>query len=911
MVKSLVLLTIFVITLNNKNIFIMGGQAGVRGYLVQALIAVLNSLNKKDKWISVSVEPNDESEKVDICWKYEDSKVKVVQVKSTENSFSYANAKKWSEELESKTPNATEYILFLVGRLENKLFEKKDDPIGKTIIRNVDLDINALNAQIIIEIDSFFADRGKSQLPISIKRIITKSLNYDFTEHSIFGREMLREEFDRALLGYLVHIEEYLSRNLYTPLIQPLESTKDLGDKYNLTKNILKLIGWSNLNENEVVTVYNSKTNNDEIYTVDFYANYDSRLKDNECDKIFINSYFNAEYPLNPQHIIAENTFSVDLINEKFSKQRNQDVKTTTHALQFFLSLKESESNNNYITEIRSLYKSNILNDDIIYYAIDNRHLNFLISSIITARTYRDSEKLVVKFLYPITEDVSTEKKIGKRDVFLPPQYINSSILPIVKESHDKISVLLFCSDNYSKDRLRKLIWLLIRLTSGFANEYKIYFPDYSDVYSNEVAEVIRSYKNDELSRKIEICSLGILESTQLKDIPLVNNDSDLIDQEFNNKVEHKKVVKINPHLVEFLPYGDSIKPFLDSEFVNSQDLKVFLALKGIFIKGSNKKKIIHLMTSLLFSPAEIEELIELVRVKDKPLKGTDKSYPLLTSHTISEIMNNNLFQFNNVGDDIGATILSDIEFKPSKTDPNIFIWESHIDQENPTKQAMVSHSISIARVIVKKEGNALVLDKEYNSKPARVVTDRIVKKIAEKLINNNIIEEEVKEVLFSDFKNRERANFLLSFTNIEDTDTFSEPTTRSVLYAFDETQELPDEYKDKVGKEYSQRNYGKNLEGIKEITEESFKEIILLEEINISYKFNWLGIYGYYNVKLNFSSALRNKPIPNGSFQFQSTVNVGKKSKERVSSMQALEQELKKEFSKMRLSRYKKFNKI
>lgn len=155
---------------------------------------------------------------------------------------------------------------------------------------------------------------------------------------------------------------------------------------------------------------------------------------------------------------------------------------------------------------------------------------------------------------------------------------------------------------------------------------------------------------------------------------------------------------------MEFLPYGDSIKPFLDSEFVDSQDLKVFLARKGIFIKGSNKKKIIHLMTSLLFSPAEIEDLIELVNVKDKPLKGTDKSYSLLTSHTIPEIMNNNLFQFSNIGDGIGATILSDIEFKPSKSDPNIFVWESHIDQENPTKQAIVSHSISMARVIVKRK---------------------------------------------------------------------------------------------------------------------------------------------------------------------------------------------------------------
>lgn len=123
----------------------------------------------------------------------------------------------------------------------------------------------------------------------------------------------------------------------------------------------------------------------------------------------------------------------------------------------------------------------------------------------------------------------------------MPPQYINSSILPIVKESHDKISVLLFCADKYSRDRLRKLIWLVIRLTSGFANEYKIYFPDYSDIYTNEVAEVIRSYKNDELLRKVEICSLGILESTQLKDIPLVGDDSDLIDQEFDRKIEQKR----------------------------------------------------------------------------------------------------------------------------------------------------------------------------------------------------------------------------------------------------------------------------------------------------------------------------------------------------------------------------------
>lgn len=103
----------------------MGGQAGVRGYLIQALIAVLNSLNKKDKWISVSVEPNDESEKVDICWKYEDSKVKVVQVKSTENSFSYAHAKSGLRNLKVKHLTLQNIFYFLLGDLKINYLKKR------------------------------------------------------------------------------------------------------------------------------------------------------------------------------------------------------------------------------------------------------------------------------------------------------------------------------------------------------------------------------------------------------------------------------------------------------------------------------------------------------------------------------------------------------------------------------------------------------------------------------------------------------------------------------------------------------------------------------------------------------------------------------------------------------------------
>lgn len=890
----------------------MGGQAGARGYLVQALIAVLDSLNEQDKWTSVTIEPSDESEKVDIVWRYDSYSKKVVQVKSTQNSFYFREAKKWANELENKTSDATEYLLLLVGRVKDDLFSKLNTPIGKVSLRNIELDIDNLNAQIVNKIDEFFEKRNKSHLSTDVKTIITKCLSYDFTENSIYGKEFSRNDFDNRLLGYLSEIEESIKRNPYTALIKPSEPDKDFGDKYNLTKNILNLIGWNKLNEEEKIVIHNTKTDQDDIFHVDFYASYDSRLKDNEFDNIYINSFFDIQYPVSPKNIVSENTLSANLIHEQFKEKGKYDKNVySNHNIQFFLSLKESELNQHYINNVRRFYRSNILQDDITYYVVDNIHLNFLISSIISAKSYRDSEKLAVKFLYPITEDNSSERKIGKRGTSLPPQYINTSILPIIKENHEKISLLLYCADSYSKERLKKLIWLLIRLTSGFANEYRIYFSDYSSSMINEVNEVIRSYNDEQLIKKLEVDRFNIVESSKLKDIPIIENNSQLIDEEFNSVIEEKKIVKINPHLVEFLPYGDLIRPFLNSEFIQTQDLKTFLSQKGIFLKGNNKINITHLMTSLLFSPAEIEKLVELVCVKDKPMAGSDQSYPLLTEHSISAIMKNNSFNFSGIEENLNASLLSEIELKPSKENPNIYVWEGLLDHENPTKQAMVSHSISKARITVKKENNNFVTNKEYNSAAARVLVNRIEKIIKDKLVNNNIIEEKVKEVLFAEFENKERVNFLLSFTNVEDTNIFDDPTATSVLYSFDENKNIPEEHKDKIGREFTQRSSGRNLEGIKEITEDAFKEIIFLEAINISYRFNWRGIYGYYNVKLNFSHALRNKPIPNGCFQFQPDVRIGKRSKEKVTSMQTLEQELKKEFSKMRMNRYKQFNKI
>ena len=70
----------------------MNGQYAIKGYLFQSLVALLDSF--KADWETVCVEPNDESEKVDILWTYKEGNKKVVQVKSSQNPFSFSSANK-------------------------------------------------------------------------------------------------------------------------------------------------------------------------------------------------------------------------------------------------------------------------------------------------------------------------------------------------------------------------------------------------------------------------------------------------------------------------------------------------------------------------------------------------------------------------------------------------------------------------------------------------------------------------------------------------------------------------------------------------------------------------------------------------------------------------------------------------
>lgn len=90
----------------------MSGQDGNRGYLIQTVIALLESLNRSD-WDQLTLEPAHTSDKVDISW-YGATATRACQVKSSINQINLPDVQKWAEELEQQS-TADEFTLVLVG----------------------------------------------------------------------------------------------------------------------------------------------------------------------------------------------------------------------------------------------------------------------------------------------------------------------------------------------------------------------------------------------------------------------------------------------------------------------------------------------------------------------------------------------------------------------------------------------------------------------------------------------------------------------------------------------------------------------------------------------------------------------------------------------------------------------------
>jgi len=178
----------------------VGGQASIRGYLIQTLVGVLEAFDVDQAWQSVIFEPDHLSEKIDILWCYE-NKTKAVQVKSSQNQFTKRDVERWALLLESSR-GAEEYELILIGPCSQGV-------IGLTRVGNVsipppkNLDIPGLLQQAAEGLAQFLESQNLSAETAEHRRLLARALVTELNTYSADSTPLSRADVLQLLTKWI------------------------------------------------------------------------------------------------------------------------------------------------------------------------------------------------------------------------------------------------------------------------------------------------------------------------------------------------------------------------------------------------------------------------------------------------------------------------------------------------------------------------------------------------------------------------------------------------------------------------------------------------------------------------------------------------------------------------------------
>lgn len=203
----------------------MGGKESIRGYVLQAIISLLKSLD--DEWTFLYLEPDSANQKIDIKWKQPNDAVIVEQVKSSIRNFSKTNIIDWIIDLYNDYSSAQRFRLTLIGNYSDetsKFFENldklsKDSPDSKiselyAIRDRLEISIFPLKTEILksdVTVKLYkFLEGNNILTKLSDANVAVNALLFDTLIDSIKNKEISRKEFENHILSVFDSFENHL-----------------------------------------------------------------------------------------------------------------------------------------------------------------------------------------------------------------------------------------------------------------------------------------------------------------------------------------------------------------------------------------------------------------------------------------------------------------------------------------------------------------------------------------------------------------------------------------------------------------------------------------------------------------------------------------------------------------------------
>jgi hypothetical protein len=187
----------------------MSARESIKGYLYQTLIALLKML-EDDQWTTLSIEPKELDEKVDIFWSGETNKA--IQVKSSKRQINKINAKSYIAELKDGYSNAnSSYELVLCAHVTGDL--KNGDVIDGATVRINNAHPIDMTQQAAQCLDTFLHRHGISQTPPLVRELLTRALISRLIDFSTDGNAITRADFEEQIKAWVLACYPEAARN--------------------------------------------------------------------------------------------------------------------------------------------------------------------------------------------------------------------------------------------------------------------------------------------------------------------------------------------------------------------------------------------------------------------------------------------------------------------------------------------------------------------------------------------------------------------------------------------------------------------------------------------------------------------------------------------------------------------------
>jgi hypothetical protein len=282
------------------------------------------------------------------------------------------------------------------------------------------------------------------------------------------------------------------------------EWSKKLGERgEHVVETLLNLIGWKAALKGASIDCVKSKqhssTNNPRLtHGADFIFSCLSPLEDGVLKHMVISSKFSsAPYPTSPGSKFKEHFIDLATTVECFNRSPlkrsinsgypNAGSQSIAGVL-FWLSAK-SDTEADVISQVAGSRKLDESSYGTIY-VVDNYRASFLFDTITYVRKTFGADN--VSFLYPSTgKNVNPIQRLTNGPI-LPPEYLNSGLIPFFAQEHGQKHLVICCQDEFSEETVKRMIGFSMAIALEFPYKVRLAFPDYNYVEHEEIVSIAK-----------------------------------------------------------------------------------------------------------------------------------------------------------------------------------------------------------------------------------------------------------------------------------------------------------------------------------------------------------------------------------------------------------------------------------